>query len=131
MNIFPNILLWKNFQNIIKLKNFYSGHVHIHHPHSTIGFLCYFSPTSSPVYPSIHQPILFFDAFQRKLQISVNLFLNTSTCYTTFLCISCISILNCDLQWRIVYVFKIIVQRQGLEIRPLQRNRNASIESWL
>lgn len=99
MNIFPNILLWKNFQNIIKLKNFYSGHVHIHHPHSTIGFLCYFSPTSSPVYPFIYHPILFFDAFQRKLQISVNLFLNTSTCYTTFLCISCISIFNCSVDF--------------------------------
>lgn len=39
--------------------------------------------------------------------------------------------LNCDHFWWMAYVFKIAVQRQDLEIRPLQRNRNIRIESLI
>lgn len=128
---FPQHFIMKKFPKYNKIEKFLQWACAYPPPtfHNWL-FMLFFTYlfTCLPLYPSPH--LIFWCISKKVTDISKFIPKYFNMLYNIFMYFLH-QYLNCDLQWRIVYVFKIIVQRQGLEIRPLQRNRNASTESWL
>ena len=103
----------------MKLKKFYNVYVRIHHPDSTIGFLSIL--TCPHPHPSIH--LVFWCISKKVAYISKRLPKYFNVLYINFMHLLH-QYLNCDYLWWMAYVFKMAVQKQGLEIKLLQRNRN-------
>lgn len=124
---FPPTFYYEKLLTCNKIERFYSGHVCSHYPDSTTGFLSILT-YHIPFHSSIHQSILFFWCISKKVPDISKLpkyfnMLNNILMYFSH------QHLNCDHVSWMAYVLKISVQRQDLEIRPLQRNRNVRIKS--
>lgn len=125
---FPPTFYYEKLLTYNKIKRFYSGHVCSHYPDSTTGFLSILT-YHTPIQPSIHQSILFFWYISKKVADISKLLPKYFNMLDNILMYFSHQYLNCNNLSCMAYVFKISVQRQDLEIRPLQRNRNIRIKS--